>query len=690
MLSVKQKTSQFFENLKHKFTDRDAAGNYKLFDSPAYLIVLALSLEFVIEILSRHSLIEAIVFVIKAPYAFAFSALLIFATLSISLITPCKLFLQALFSAIWLGLGVANCVLLAKRVTPFSVNDLTLIPSVFRIFQVYLNPVEIIFIVLLLLGAVAGLVWLAVKAPRSKIYWKKGVTVFVSSLLLLFTGFEVGGTIGVLAMEFPNLADAYLDYGFPYCYIVGIFDRGIEEPDDYSAERIRSLLKEIDADTENDPEQKPNIIYLQLESFFDVNYLNNIEFSENPVPYFTELKSDAISGYLTVPSIGAGTVNTEFEMLTGMSLSYFGAGEYPYKTVLRDYTCESAAYNLKELGYATHAIHNYEGTFYNRHLVYQHLGFDSFTSIEYMEDVEYNVSGVWPKDEMLIDEILLALQSTEESDFIMAVSVQGHGKYPPGTLPDDYENKIDAEFIDGKKEGGISDIAALTYYVNQLHEMDAFIRGLVETVRNYPEDTVLVMYGDHLPSLSITNEDLKNGDIFQTEYVIVSNMGIEAEHESPGDLYAYQLGAVTLDMVGIHRGVLTKYHQKMMGTGDYQFGLQELEYDMLYGERYVYDGNFEYYPLRDDMKMGVLPIRITDASMDDGYLYIDGEHFTLWSKVQIDGKLYSNETEFIDSNRLRIRVDDLPIESIQVVQHSENGIDLSETDAYEWNPDLSD
>lgn len=682
MPNIRQKVTEYLGKLKRFLTARDRAGNIKLFDSPSMLIVLSLLLELVIEILSRHSLIDAFVFLIRAPYAFAFSALLIFTTLAISLLTPCKLFLQALFSVIWLGLGVANCVLLAKRVTPFSVNDLELIPSVFRIFQVYLSPIEIVLIVVGIAAAVAGLVLLAIKAPRSKIYWKKAIVCMVAPLLILFGGFEIGLSTGVLAASFPNLADAYLDYGFPYCYIVGIFDRGIREPDDYSQTNIETLLEQIAADGEDDPESPPNIIYLQLESFFDVNYLTNVEFSEDPVPYFTQLKSEALSGFLTVPSVGAGTVNTEFEVLTGMDLAYFGAGEYPYKTVLRSYTCESAAYNLKELGYATHAIHNYEGTFYDRYLVYQNLGFDSFTSLEYMEDVEYNVSGVWPKDEILVDEIMNTLDSTQEKDFVMAISVQGHGKYPPGNLPEDYVNEITASFIDGTIEGGLSDIAALTYYVNQLHEMDEFIRMLVEAVRNYPEDTLLVMYGDHLPSLSIADSDLMNENIFQTEYVIVSNMGIEQESEPLGDLYAYQLGAVTNDLVGIHRGWLTKYHQQMMGSPDYRLGLQELQYDMLYGERYVYGGDKAYYPARPDMTMGITPITVTGTSLDDGYLYVDGAHFTPWSKLEIDGKLYAAETEYIDSRRLRVRIDDLPAKEIRVAQYSNDGILLSATDLY--------
>ena len=97
--------------------------------------------------------------------------------------------------------------------------------------------------------------------------------------------------------------------------------------------------------------------------------------------------------FLSVPVIGAGTVNSEFEMLTGMNIDDFGIGEYPYKTILKSKACESLAYNLKDYGYKSFAIHDNTGDFYERNKVYPNLGFDVFTSVEYM----------WPKDYTAMD-----------------------------------------------------------------------------------------------------------------------------------------------------------------------------------------------------------------------------------------------------------------------------------------------
>ena len=89
-------------------------------------------------------------------------------------------------------------------------------------------------------------------------------------------------------------------------------------------------------------------------------------------------------------------MNSEFEVLTGMNIDDFGIGEYPYKTIVKETACESLAYDLKPYGYQAFAIHNNTGDFYDRNLVYPNLGFDTFTSVEYMWPDNYTPMG-WAK-----------------------------------------------------------------------------------------------------------------------------------------------------------------------------------------------------------------------------------------------------------------------------------------------------
>ena len=662
--------------------------NPAFIDSVRFYIIFSIILEFVVEALCRRSVWEALKFLFLSPYAFMFCALIILITLSVSMFFPFKVSFFSLISLIWIGFGVTDCIMHSFRVTPFNVGDFELLTSVSRIFKVYMNFWQIFGICALLVVAVAGIVVLFVKMPLFKVKFVKAVCLTLASVLFMFSSYFVGTSTSLLATSFPNLVDAYNDYGFPYCFMMSMIDRGVDQPSEYDDVSMQEIIDDISQIKDKRSENSPNVIVVQLESFFNVNNLINLKYSENPIKYFDELKTKYPSGSITVPSIGAGTVNTEFEVLSGMSLSYFGAGEYPYKTVLNEYTCETMAYNLMELGYRTHAIHNYEGTFYNRNEVYKQLGFETFTSMEYMKKIEYNAAGTWPMDRILTDEIFNAMNSTSESDFIFAVSVQAHGKYPPSQLADDYVPTIEVSFVDETIENTMAELDAWEYYINQIAQVDAFVKELTDAVLALEEDTVLVFYGDHLPSLMISDTDLENSTRFETEYLIVDNFSQKHSNDY-GDLFAYQLSACVMAHIDTNNGILTKLHQNYSNTDYYQEWLNRLQYDMLGndGQRYVYDGNISYYPRMDAMRMGIDDIIITDYKYENEILYVYGKNFTTWSHVVADDKEYS-DTMFISSELLVVNMPKFDeIEKFSVNQISDDGIHLSSSNLIELPTD---
>ena len=413
-------------------------------------------------------------------------------------------------------------------------------------------------------------------------------------------------------------------------------DRGIDEPEDYSKDSIEKIVEEINDDTAAVVKEKPNIVMVQLESFFDVNYLKGLEYATNPVPVFERLKKCSSTGFLTVPSMGAGTANTEFEVLSGMSLDYFGMGEYPYKTVLQNEACETICTDLRGQGYSTHAIHNNAGTFYDRNIVFANMGFDTFTSIEYMQNVEYNPIG-WAKDDCLTGEIMNALASTDNKDFVFTITVQGHGKYQRGA--DCSPEGIAVKGIEDESER-----AAFEYYLSQLSQTDDFIGDLVASLSQLDEPVVLVLYGDHLPNFDIESEELENQNVFQTEYVVWSNFQMEKQDE---DISSYQLAALTLERAGVDGGIFFDFHNSCADDAERDDKLGCLEYDALYGEKYAY-GTKEYTP--SQMRMGVNPVIVNRVKWRDGTLFIHGENFTEWSVISADGDAL--KTEFLSSNVL--------------------------------------
>lgn len=102
---------------------------------------------------------------------------------------------------------------------------------------------------------------------------------------------------------------------------------------------------------------EPNIIIVQLESFIDPLWIKTIDFSKDPIPNFRNIFDNYTSGLLTIPVLGGGTANSEFEVITGFSSNLFGVGEFPFNTLLSSDTSPSLAYYLKNLGYTSHALH---------------------------------------------------------------------------------------------------------------------------------------------------------------------------------------------------------------------------------------------------------------------------------------------------------------------------------------------
>ena len=650
---------------------------------PLYF-VLAAVLTFLVETLSRRSPAEALVFLIESPFAYLTNYGIILCTILPALLFRRRVAGLALLTTVWVLLGVAQCIVLLSRVTPLTAVDVAIALSVITIITAYLTPFQIILICLALLGVIAALIVLFVRAGKHTIPWKRFLVAMLTSLAGFALAVWAGFASGQLSDQFPNLANAYNDYGFPYCFGLSVIDKGVDRPIEYGEELITDILDDLPSDNGNIPviggdvpeEQGPNVIFVQLESFFDVKYMEGVTFSEDPVPTFTWLKEQYPSGLFTVPVIGAGTVNTEFEVLTGMRVADFGAGEYPFRSIMTETTCETLAYDLLASGYRTHAIHNHEGSFYLRNDVYKNVGFESFTSIEYFVNPTFNENN-WAHDALLTDEILYLLSSTAEPDLVYTVSVQGHGKYPDEYIP----AEDDILITEGLENEAVR--SHFTYFINQINEMDGFISDLYEAVMALEEDTVLVFYGDHLPSIAHDEGVVISTSDFQTEYVIIAN------YETPTsladeDLCAYQIFPTVMEMIGNDEGVMNLFHRAYRRSPEYLTLLAALEYDVLYGERMAY-GDTEY-PIMTDMVMGSRPIAVTDCYTIGEYLYVKGTNFTGYSVVTFDGKR-EQDTEFVDASTLRVPLKNAvkelaKLEYITVRQISSKNDLLSETRPY--------
>lgn len=649
--------------------------------------LLATAVVFILELFSQRSLSGAIGFVVGTPHFFLLNIFIVALTLVPSLFIRRRFFYDLLVSTVWILLGVTNFILQSIRETPFEPTDLYILSTGFDIVGHYLKPWMIVLIILLFALFFAFLGALFVKSKKHPRHLFRGLISLATVAVLCFGLGLFLNLSGRIADRFPNLCEAYRTYGFSYCFCNAIFDRGINEPPDYSEEVINQYAEAAGLGTDPAlPDELPNIIYVQLETFFNVNRLKNLTFSENPIPNFTALSASSASGLLSVPALGAGTANTEFEVLTGMDLASFGAGEYPYKTILLANPCESTAYVLSDIGYATHAVHNNAATFYDRHICYSNLGFQTFTSIEYMNNLTFNALD-WAEDRVLTGEISAALNSTAGSDFIFTVSVQGHGGYPSKVIDETQTISITS---------GIDDVETLCgfeYYVNQLYRMDQFVGELIAALSAREEKTIVVFYGDHLPGgLGITLEDLSSGTLYETEYVLWTNYG---DSGTDRDLEAYQLSAAALELAGIERGNVFRLHQTCSENENYPEMLEAFEYDLLYGEQYLTGGTPAYTTV--SLTYGVHPIVALTYTQETDGVRITGSNFTEHSRLIVTTASEAEDEKKIGRDPYETTLDadgslfasGVTLEDgdlLAVGQYTDEDVFLSRTDLFTYHP----
>ena len=639
--------------------------------------LLACVINFLIEIVSRLSLFEAWDYMVGTPLVFLYNAFMIFVTFSIVYLVRRRVFARILISVFWVFLGICNGYLLTKRVTPFNAQDLKAISEALAVMNSYFNAFELVMIVI---GVVALVFWIISMWRRGgQFTGKMHRWIALGGVIVSFAacGVVTEAAIDnrVISNYFGNIAFAYEDYGFPYCFSASLFNTGINEPSGYSEEAMAEISNNGEitkSETGRSEEDLPNIMFVQLESFFDPTEVEWLRFSEDPIPNLRKLFSEYSSGYFKAPSVGAGTANTEFEVLTGMSMRFFGPGEYPYKTYGKMNTLESAASALKELGYGAEALHNNGGNFYSRAQVFNNMGFDHYTSKEFMNILQTTPEG-WATDDILVPNIMEAMDTTEGQDFVFTITVEGHGEYPTEKVLEDPEIVVSGVEDEGERN-------AWEYYVNLIHETDKFVQQLIDAVEARNEPTVLVFYGDHLPTMNLEAKDLKSKYLYNTNYVIWDNIGLEKQDEN---IAAYQIVAEVFDRLDIHTGTVFNYHQERKSTKNYLADLELLQYDIMYGDQYVYGESGE--PVTEGhMVMGVKDAEITElVAQTDGSYSIYGNNFTKQSKVYINGE--KQTTKFLNNTRLDLKESAINDgDTIMVAQVGSSNTIFRESKTYEY------
>lgn len=345
-------------------------------------------------------------------------------------------------------------------------------------------------------------------------------------------------------------------------------------PEGYSRETAEELYAALEAEygeqsaLSDGADSAPvpvNVICIMNESFSDLRLYDGLsggsfETDAEYLEYFDSLSANAQRGRLYVPVFGAMTANSEYEFLTGNACAFAPPGCIPFQFYTRPGD-DSLARDFKKAGYRTVAMHPYPGYNWNRTKAYENLGFDEFLDLEYYEALGRETALEKPRgymsDRSDYDGILRLLEEKKPGEklFVFNVTMQNHGGYEVDGLP---------PAVHVRKLNGIAcegEYPKADQYLTLMRMSDEALRYLLERLQLLEEPTMVVLFGDHQPSVETPFFEALYGsrwsevpdrlklNSFVTPYLIWTNYNRKAEEAEP--MSAFMLGNRVLEEAGL-------------------------------------------------------------------------------------------------------------------------------------------
>ncbi|WP_196426871.1 LTA synthase family protein [Paenibacillus validus] len=498
------------------------------------------------------------------------------------------------------------------------------------------------------------------KLPRVavKLKWKHRTTMGLFSALLLVSIYNDGAISLKKLANIENLAwdqtENVKTNGFLLSTIMNLKFLNLKEPSGYNDQSIRSIASSVPPAVPVAGDVKPNIIVVLSESFWDATQVKGLTFSQDPIPFYHALSAKYSSGTMLSPQYGGGTANVEFEVLTGNSMRFLPQGSIPYNQYV-DKGIDSMASILKRQGYDTTAINPFHSWFYNSKKVYENFGFSKYISQEFFEP---DYEGPYLSDRSVAKYIIESGEKTPGPDFIFANTMQNHYHYYPGKFK---ENTIEVTGVTGEAKGLFETLA------QGLQGADNMLKQLVTYYEQKQEPTIIVFFGDHLPSLGENYKAYKDSGYLQENDpnflnkmyrvpVLVWNNYLP-QHQDKLDMSPSFLSSYVLKLAErpgtYYTDFLYQLSQKSpvippknmyaaMGIDENALqSYEKLQYDIMFGKQYGYgewagtikDPNYVLGP----GKLEIEDIQV-QASGDDQVVKVSGQNLPHNGVVLINGQ----------------------------------------------------
>ena len=238
----------------------------------------------------------------------------------------------------------------------------------------------------------------------------------------------------------------------------------------------------------------PDIIFIINESWYDADRFSP---TEADVDYLSNWHSlDADKGYAAIPLLGGGTNDTEYELLTSNAAvlipvtSPFSNMDFEGQHSIVDY--------LEGFGYSTMAAHPAQGSNYRRAEVWPQLGFDQCYFYDDFTDTEYYGDVLKTTDASAFTNFTRFYESMPEDQprFGYLLTIQNHS---PWTYfpPEQDTVHVGRDTLWGE------DWESSDEFLTSLDLTNELIEDIITYFESCDRDVVVVMVGDHCPSLLV-------------------------------------------------------------------------------------------------------------------------------------------------------------------------------------------
>lgn len=336
-----------------------------------------------------------------------------------------------------------------------------------------------------------------------------------------------------------NQTRNYNENGFILGFLYNVARLEVRTPEGYSEDEISAIKHEFekkqknniqlpDAELVSESEDTPNIVIILNESFIDpesIKYYYDYN-GGDVTPNLHRIENKSMYGTMYSIDYGGGTANIEFEVLTG--LTNYWLNTVPYTNLLsKRGKIETIASELKDSGYATIAIHPYNGGMYKRNIVLKNGGFEQFITESEMTYRERDGESEYINDWSSYQEILKVLKESKKEALVFNITMQNHTPFKQENYPELHYRLVGNENIDDGRR------TAIEAFFETVHASDGYLGTFIDEIDNMDEKTVVLFFGDHSAGIFDELRDSSNPEDVKatryTPYFIYANYDVGSE-----------------------------------------------------------------------------------------------------------------------------------------------------------------